>query len=90
MRKYLNLMMIIKISIATLPLAFILSVVTDQIFKSILGGMSTTIGFPIPYYYDYYQTSGVEYFQPMVKYVDIVLVYIFLTIIAILLQNKHK
>jgi hypothetical protein len=55
----------------------------------IIGGIATTKGFPIPYYYDKYITPGVDVYNPIIMYLDIALIYTIMTlIVSKIVKNK--
>lgn len=79
---------ILKISLLTLPFAILVVLVMDLFMQSIIGGFATIKGFPIPYYRDVWTTPDIDYSLPIVKYIDICLIYIISTFITLKLFNK--
>jgi len=57
----------------------------------IMGGIATTLGFPIPYYRDVWRTPGIDFYQPIIIVLDVLLIYLFVTFIAYnLIGSKNK
>jgi hypothetical protein len=84
---------LLKISLITTPLSifFFLFIYTIQVY--VAGGIANAGGFPFLVYYDYWFSPGVELYNPLIILVDILLIYLVLTIIGLinyLIKEKEK
>jgi hypothetical protein len=86
----INKQKLFKSLLLSIPLAIVVFYVINFIMGSIIGGISTTLGFPIPYYHDVYETPNIEYYIPIIKIVDILIFYIIITLITYLKINKQQ
>ena len=73
---------VLKLSIFTVPAAILFTLCIDAFMGTILGGLATRIGFPITYYHDVYKTPEIDYDVPLLRYVNVLIVYIGLTIVS--------
>ena len=79
---------IILISFLTIPLSVLIVLIADVIMVSTMGGIATIKGFPIPYYRDVWSTPQIDYYIPIMKFVDIGLIYTLTTFIGFKLFKK--
>jgi hypothetical protein len=79
---------IILIFVFGLPISILIFLVADSIMGSVMGGIATTKGFPIPYYRDVWTTPQVDYYIPLIKYIDIALIYTAITFVGLKLSKK--
>lgn len=78
----------IVVSFITLPVSILVFLIMDAIMISIMGGIATIKGFPIPYYRNLWSTPQIDYYFPLIKFVDIGLVYTLITFIGLKLVKK--
>ena len=52
-----------------------------------MGGIATTRGFPIPYYRDVWSTPGIDFDQPLIAVLDVLIIYLGITFIVYSLVN---
>jgi len=74
---------VLKTSLLTIPFSILLFLFMDLLMSSVFGGYATTKGFPVPYYRDVWTTPNIDYSLPVVKYIDIFLIYIISTFIVL-------
>ncbi|HLN18723.1 MAG TPA: hypothetical protein VK255_00970 [Patescibacteria group bacterium] len=74
---------LLKISLVTLPLSIIIFLVLNYLMSFIAGGLATSSGFPIPYYRDVYETPEVDFYQPWIIILDVIIIFIPVTLAAI-------
>jgi hypothetical protein len=86
--KFKNLL---KLSFFTLPASIIIFLAANSFMGIIMGGIATTKGFPIPYYRDVWSTPGIDFNQPLVVLLDVLIIYLFITFVAYnLIGQKNK
>jgi len=73
-----------KISLVTLSTSILFFLFITTIERYIVGGLATSWGFPFTVYYDYYFSPGVEFYNPLIILVDILLIYSIFTIMGLL------
>lgn len=87
----MNTEKLFKLSLYTLPISLLIFFINDALMGFILGGLGTTRGFPIPYYRDIWATPHVEFNQPGIIIIDVLIFYIVITLFAYMLKrNKSK
>lgn len=81
---------IIRLSLITLPVSVLIFLFFNLMLSTVAGGLGTTRGFPIPYYYNKWDTP-VEFYQPLLIVADILIIYLVVTPAFYLIKrNKNK
>jgi len=87
----MNAKILLKISLFTLPISIIIFLIVNYFMGFIMGGFTTVRGFPIPFYRDVWNTPVIDFNQPIIAIVDVLIIYLFTTFIAYnLVGTKHK
>ena len=55
-----------------------------------MGGLATMRGFPIPYYQDVWDTPEVDFNQPIIVVLDVLIIYLPITFIAYKLKSNKN
>ena len=82
---------ILKQSLFTLPISIVIFLIVDYFMGFIMGGFASVRGFPIPFYRDVWNTPEIDFNQPIIAILDVLIIYLFTTFITYnLIGTKHK
>jgi hypothetical protein len=87
----INKKTLLKSLIISIPLSLTAFYFIDNLMGFTVGGLSTTVGFPIPYYHNVFETPEIEYYNPVIKFVDIFIFYIITSLISyFIIKDKQR
>jgi hypothetical protein len=82
---------LLKLSLYTLPVSIFIFFVMDWLISSIAGGLGSMRGFPIPYYRDIWETPNIEFNQPGIIAIDVLIIYALITLVVYQVnRDKNK
>lgn len=80
----------IAISLVSLVFAFGIVFVIDLLMGTVMGGLGTYVGFPIPYFIDRWSSPGIELDRPELKFANVLIFDTLITLIIWLIFKPRK
>jgi len=79
---------LLKLSLLTIPISIITFLIIDYFMSFVMGGFATVRGFPIPFYRNVWNTPEIDFNQPIIAIVDVLIIFLFTTFLALVLLKQ--